>query len=194
MKLLLIFILSIGLYAGQRASEPIAPSGFYVETNIDYPSTEAMEFDNVKYNFNAVLTGAVAIGYQMDRWRFELEGNYSKDDIAELVTETTSDAVGELVKKGGLVNVYYSAYNDSQLVSSIGAGAGVTNIDAKDVQVNATAVDDASVKNSLTYQATVSLGYMVDADWTWTVKYRYLNIDDLKSSTQTFSLGLRYLF
>lgn len=193
MKLLLVLLISVGLYAA-KPTEPMAPSGLYIETNIDYPSEESIEFDDVQYNYDSGLTGALAIGYQMDRWRFEIEGNYSKDELNELVSDATADAVGELVKKGGLFNVYYSAYNDSQLVSSIGAGVGVTNIDTEDLVVDDVEAEDVSVDNSLTYQATISLGYMVDEDWTWTVKYRFLSVEDLKDSTQTFSLGLRYLF
>ncbi len=194
MKLLLIFLLALSVYGASKPEKPVAPSGLYIETNIDYPSSDSMNYDDVKYKYDAGLSGALAIGYQMDRWRFELEGNYSKDDIEELKSATVEDATGKIKKEGGLVNVYYSAYNDSNLVSSIGLGAGVTNIETDKLKVNDVAAEDTSVDSSFTYQATMSLGYMVGEDWTWTVKYRYLNIDDLKDTTSTFSLGIRYLF
>ena len=191
MRLLLIFIISMGLYAAQSPKEPTVASGFYVETNVDYPSNDSMEMKDIKYHYDAGTTLSLAIGYQMEHWRFELEGNHVKDEVTKIAD---SASAGDLIKTGTLANVYYSAYNDSRLVSSIGVGAGVTNIKIEDLEINNVAQDDVSKDNSFTYQATISLGYMVTEDWTWTLKYRYLNVKDLGAGTQRFSLGLRYLF
>jgi len=191
MKLLLIFIISMGLYAAQNPKEPAVASGVYIETNIDYPSDDSMKMESVKYHYDAGTALSLAIGYQMDRWRFELEGNHVKDELAKIADITSA---GDLIKTGALANVYYSAYNDSKLVSSIGVGAGTTNIKTEDLEINDIAQDEISENNSFTYEVGISLGYMVTEDWTWTVKYRYLNVKDLGAGTQTFSLGLRYLF
>ncbi len=191
MKILLILFITMSLYAAQKTKEPAVASGLYIETNVDYPSTDSMKMEDVKYHYDAGFAKSLAVGYQMERWRFELEGNHVKDEITKI---TDSVSTGDLTKTGALANVYYSAYNDSKLVSSIGIGAGITNIEAEDLEIDDTAQDDISEDNSFTYQATISLGYMVTQDWTWSIRYRYLNVKDLGAGTQTFSLGLRYLF
>ena len=68
MKLLLLFLLSMGLYGASSSDESVAPSGIYIETNIDYPTAKDMNYDDIKYEFDAGYSGALAIGYQMDRW------------------------------------------------------------------------------------------------------------------------------
>jgi len=172
MKYLLPILLSTLLYS--------ADSGVYVELNINNPSENELKIEDTKVAYDKGSSGSIAIGYQMDRLRFELENNYSENDISTLDGESISN---NLIRVGGLANIYYSAYNETQLVSSLGIGVGATNVN----------VDGDTKKTALTYQGSVSLGYMVDQDWTWSMKYRYLDMRDIDSES-TFSLGLRYLF
>ena len=174
MKLILSLVFSIGLFAAQ--------SGVYVELNLDNPTSSDLKIEDSQYNYDKGLAGTVALGYQMQRWRFELESNYAKNEISNSSTD--------IVKTGGLANVYYSAYNHTKMVSTIGLGVGATKIESAD----GTQKQKLSKNPALTYQGNVSLGYMVSEDWTWTVKYRYLDMRDIDIENQTFSLGLRYLF
>ena len=174
MKFLLPLLFSLGLFAAQ--------SGVYVELNLDNPSSSDLKIEDSQYNYDKGLSGTVALGYQMERWRFELESNYSKNEL--------SNSASDIIKTGGLANVYYSAYNHTKMVSTIGLGVGATEIQS----VDDTQTQKLSKSPALTYQGTVSLGYMVGEDWTWTIKYRYLDMQDVEIENQTFSLGLRYLF
>ncbi|MEA2098712.1 MAG: outer membrane beta-barrel protein, partial [Campylobacterota bacterium] len=176
MKFLLPFLLSTLLYS--------ADSGVYVEVYFDNPDSNNLKTEHSDINYEEGVSGTVAVGYQMDRWRFEAESSYSDNPLSS-IDDTASEAIsGNLLKMGGLANIYYSAYNDTQLVSTVGIGIGATNVEAGD--------DDK--KTAFTYQGNVSLGYMVDKDWTWTIKYRYLEMKDIVNEEQAFSLGLRYLF
>jgi len=174
MKFILLLLFSLGLFAAQ--------SGIYVEVNLNNPTSSDLKIEDSKYNYDKGLSGAAAVGYQMERWRFEVEGNYAKNDISKGSTE--------IIKTGGLANVYYSAYNHTKMVSTIGLGIGATEIESVDDTKTQKLLKDPA----LTYQGTVSLGYMVGEDWTWTLKYRYLDMQDVDTENQTFSLGLRYLF
>jgi len=165
-----------------------APSGVYVEVNFDNPSSSDIAVEDSEYSYDKGTSGTVAVGYQMDQWRFELESNYSQNALSAFEDKVSELGSGDVLKKGGLVNVYYSAYNDTKLVSTIGLGVGATEVQTVD------STTDVTSDPSLTYQGSVSLGYMVDEDWTWTIKYRYLDIKDIESENQTYSLGLRYLF
>jgi len=161
-----------------------ADSGFYIELNYDNQSSDTIKTLTTNVDYDKGVAGSVAVGYQMDRWRFEAESNYAENPISKIDDTLKDTKSGNLLKFGGLANIYYSAYNDTKLVSTLGLGVGATSID--------NTKDDK--KTSLTYQGSVSLGYMVDEDWTWTVKYRHLEMKDIESKQDGFSLGLRYLF
>jgi len=167
-----------------------APSGIYVEANFENPQSDGISVEDSEYVYDKGLAGTVAVGYQMDQWRFEVESNYSQNALKSFDDTISNIAHGDIVQAGGLVNVYYSAYNNTKLVSTIGLGVGATEVQAL------SDIDDSKVKTdpSLTYQGSVSLGYMLDEDWTWTIKYRYLDIKDTENENQAFSFGIRYLF
>lgn len=188
MKLLAPLLCSISLFA--------APSGVYVEVYYDKPVSSNITTDTASIKNDTGESGTVALGYQMNQWRFEAESNYSKNAIKSFQkTKESSKSItkGDLEKTGGMLNVYYSAYNDTQLVSSIGLGAGQSIIKTKDLTIDGVKKDIKKEK-SFTYQASVSLGYMIDEDWTWTVKYKYQKMRDIKNQHSNYSLGLRYLF
>ncbi len=187
MKILTPLLISATLFG--------APSGIYIEANLDNPTSAEVTVDTKTYSYDKGLSGTFALGYQMEDVRFEVEGNYSTNELKQTSgVSGVKVAVGDITQMGGLANVYYSAYNDTQLVSSIGMGVGMTSIETSNLKEASVVVQDLTSKTSLTYQGTLSLGYMINEDWTASVKYRYLEIEDFDNDNHGISLGLRYMF
>jgi len=186
MKALYILLLSISLFA--------APSGVYIEAYYDNPTAENLDLTNATYSYDKGLATSFAVGYQMDTIRFELEGNYSKNELLAITKSLTQAATGDFTKMGALANVYYDMYNDTNLISSVGVGIGATNIETKNLDTFNAIANEVSEDAALTYQGTLSLGYKFNEDIVATIRYRYLGMEALEEDTQTFSLGMRYLF
>lgn len=193
MKLLISILMTIGLYA--------APSGVYIESNIGTGLSKNILINDEDYKYNIGVLGSLALGYQLDLWRFELEGNYKQNELTILIADNTLPLSGYLVRKSGIFNVYYSGYNKSKLVSTVGLGCGASYISTRDLK-KSNNNDSISANNIFTYQASYSIGYIINKDITFSVKYLYFNtlkydIDDVSQKEihdNIFTFGIRYLF
>ncbi len=178
MKLVLSLLLSIQLYA--------AGSGVYVELSGDLGLNDTIEVKNGTYVYDKEYAGSISLGYQADLLRFELEAMQKKD---RLYSFEAVSATGDLEQTSQMLNLYYSGYNKSKLVTTVGIGAGVTSLNLK---------DDTKDKNILSYQGMFSVGYMSTQSLTITTEYTYFYMqesDNFKSNSDNiFSLNFRYLF
>jgi len=178
MKLLLSFLVAIELYAAQ--------SGVYVELSAGIDLDDTLEAKNGTYIYDKEYMGSFALGYQADLFRFELEGRYKKDTLYSL-GEASVD--GDLEQTSQMLNLYYSGYNTSKFVSSVGAGVGLSSITLQDT------IEDTNI---LSYQGIFSVGYMLSKSSTITTEYTYFYTqasDNFKSNTDSsVSLNYRYLF
>jgi len=182
-KILLLTLLNISLFA--------APSGVYIELGAGLGLDDTVETKDVNYVYNRAYIGSVALGFQIDTFRLELQERYKKDDLysASLGNSSSIKVNGDFISNSQMLNFYYSGYNKSRLVSSIGVGAGITSLRLGD-----TIKDDGI----LSLQGMLSVGYQVSEDFITTIKYTYFHTSQSDSfkvnddSAITFSL--RYIF
>ncbi len=172
-----------------------ASSGLYVEVAGGTGFGDELETKSASYVYDRGFIGSVALGYQMDKFRLELEGRYKKDELYSYLNVVTT---GDAVQTSQMVNVYYSGYNSSKIVSSVGVGVGVSSINLEDVTQLSTPQKDVKSSGILSYQGMFSVGYMITESITTSLKYTYFHTDksdEFKSNgDSSFSLGLRYLF
>ena len=177
----------------------LASSGLYLEAGAGLGYESEIETKNNNYIYEKNYIAIAAIGYQYDAFRFELEGRYKKDSLySSNYTQDNISVNGDLTHESKMVNIYYSGYNSSKLVSSIGFGVGVTDIKLKNLIELNTAQIDIIDTNILSYQGMFSVGYMLSHHFTITTKYTYFQTSDSdsfdSSGDSTLSLSLRYLF
>jgi hypothetical protein len=175
-----------------------APNGLYIEADVAAQSAK-----NDIYTTDVGVGASVALGFQYDKVRFEAQAKKFITKLDGYDTQTTNyEADGDMDVDSQFINFYYSGYNKTRLVSTIGLGVGVSEVNIKDVEIFTSAEDDVKLKKLLSYQASYSIGYMVNSHFSYVLKYNYLYIDNDKKdefNTKSFQnhslgIGLRYLF
>ncbi len=178
------FLLSSILTANLLAT---ANDGIYVEAGVGIGTKDKVNTKNADYFYERGFLGSLALGYQIDCYRVEIENRYKKDTI---VSQGNIATKGDFRQNTQMINAYYSGYNSSRLVSSIKLGIGISSI----------TLDEQNLEDSgvFTYQGIFSVGYMHTKNIITTLKYNYVrtissdNFD--KNSDHLISLNLRYLF
>ncbi len=169
--------------------------GTYIELGAGFGLDDKLNTKNTNYVYDKKYVANLALGYQLSQYRLELEARYKKDAINSIYNY---NADGDITKQSQMINAYYSGYNDSKLVSSVGLGVGLTTINVKNLIESTSPFQDIENKNIRSYQAIFSIGYMISESFTLTTKYTYFYIsesDDFKATSDNiFSLSLRYLF
>lgn len=186
-KLLLLTLLSLEIFA--------APSGVYVEVGAGLGLEDSLKEKSADLSYDKDYIGSLAIGYQVDVYRFELEGKYQKSKLESYGHKATS---GDLTQDSQMLNAYFSGYNESKLVSSVGLGAGITNI--KTDKMTQLGVSQKDIKSEVipSFQGMLSVGYKTTENFLTTVKYTYfhrLKSDEFDASGDNiFTLSFRYIF
>ena len=180
---LLISLFSSSLFA--------APSGVYIELGGGLSLDDTQETQNVNYIYERGYIGSVALGFQLNTFRFELEQRYKKDT---LYSKSAGDGVnikvdGDLTASSQMLNFYYSGYNSSKLITTVGLGAGITSL-----ELGSDLKDDAIVS----LQAMLSVGYQMSESFIATTKYTYFytSQSDLfkANGDNAITFSLRYIF
>jgi opacity protein-like surface antigen len=175
-----------------------APSGFYIEADVAAESSK-----NEQYTTDVGAGASMSVGFQLNKFRLELQARESLSKLSGYESQTTTfEAAGDMRTSSKFVNLYFSGYNKTRLVSTIGLGVGQSDVDIKDVKIVTAEEDDINLKKLPSYQASYSIGYMVNKDFSYVFKYNYLHIDNDKEDefdtkefkTHMFSVGVRYLF
>jgi len=186
-KIALTLLFSINLFA--------ASSGIYVEVGAAKSLNDTLKSENGDFVYDKGTIGSVMIGYQAELYRFELEGRYVKEVLSSFANVSSS---GDLTKNSQMLNVYYSGYNESKYVSSVGAGVGITNISTDKLSQSSVPQEEIKKDAILSMQGMLSVGYMMTPSVTTTLKYTYFytaKSDELKASGENFfTFSLRYLF
>lgn len=171
-----------------------ADSGFYIALDGGVDLGDKLKAKTVAYNYDTGFFGSGAFGYQVDKFRLELEGQYQQNPITSL---SSNAAKGDLIRESQMLNVYYSGYNSSRLISTLGIGAGSSDIRSNKLTVLGTS-NDFEVKNIFTYQGSFSVAYKLTDSLDFGVKYRFIvtsKQDMLEENSQSIiSAGVRYLF
>ena len=172
-----------------------APNGVYIEAGLGTSLEDTQTIQKIKYVYDRGFSGNVALGYQVNLFRFEVEALYRADKINSF---SNYHADGDLTQNSQMFNLYYSGYNSSNLVSTIGLGAGVSSISVENLKQVGTPQDDIENSSIPSYQGMASVGYMFDKHITCTLKYKYLHTsksDDFEArGVSDISFSLRYLF
>ncbi len=172
-----------------------APSGIYIETGVGMNLDSSLETKNATFHYDEDFIFNVALGYQANAYRFELEGKYAKNKLSSYNGLATT---GDLTQDSQMLNVYYSAYNDTRLITSVGAGAGISNLQITDMKQLGTAQKDITYNTIPSFQGMLSVGYMLGTNFIITTKYTFfytLESDTLKAGSKNLvSLNLRVIF
>ncbi len=162
----------------------------YIELGTSYEFTNSIESSNAKYVYDKSISGSVMLGYQYREHRFEFEERYKHSSLVGVKLDSGLNIAkeGDITTSSHLLNYYYNGYNTSKLVSSIGIGAGLSDIDL-----------DGATENSLfSMQGMFSIGYMMSKHFIFTTKYTYLYItagENLDAKVDSsVGISLRYLF
>ncbi|MEA3227804.1 MAG: hypothetical protein U9P38_01905 [Campylobacterota bacterium] len=154
-------------------------SGLYLELGMGKGVNEKLNAKERDYSHKNATVGSLFLGYQADLYRVELEQSYRSS-----VLNSSED----IVQDTKMLNFYYSGYNHSKMVTTFGAGVGVTSVEVLDIESS----------NIFTYQAMFSIGYMTTQSITITPKYSYIRTvksDDFdRNSDHLITLNIRYLF
>lgn len=188
---------SLTLFASTLLSTSLfaAPSGVYIETGASFSFEDTQNIQEHEYLYDRGFSANLALGYQANRFRFEIEGLYRADKLYSFENYKTE---GDLTQTSQMLNIYYSGYNKSKLVTTVGLGAGISDISVTDFKQVSAPQDDIENDFIPSFQGMGSVGYMFNDHITCTLKYRYLytiESDDFDArGSSNVSLNLRYLF
>jgi len=189
-KLSTIFFLlfsSLNLYATQ--------SGLYVELEAGLGSLDKLETPTTNFTYNRAYCASAALGYQLRNYRIELQ---TKRKTGSLYSYNNISRDGEILQTSNMLNAYYSKYNQSKLVTTVGFGAGVSSIELNEMKHFSVTQPNIKESSILSAQAMFSVGYMINRHLTLSTKYSYFYInssENFKANTESlFSLSIRYIF
>lgn len=142
----------------------------------------------------------VAIGRWLDarqHWRAEVELSYRENDIDRL---GAGRGRGEVNSLAYMVNGYYDFRPGEQVQPYVGAGVGIADIDAENIGVGGSRLDDND--SVFAYQFIGGVGYQLTNTVDLFGELRYLASDDpefdggreLEYESANVLAGLRYRF
>jgi opacity protein-like surface antigen len=119
---------------------------------------------------------ALALGYKMDQWRFEVEGSFRQNKVK---TNTANPFV--ITSSGGSIrywNLMFNAFYDFELMEDLslylGAGLGWSNGQMKaSSTVSGANVNISSRTNQLGLQAMTGLAWKFHEQWALFAGYRF---------------------
>lgn len=195
----LTFISTIAYSAGPYISDSIGLSLPNDSDVTDSGLTARVESDNG-------LGVAVALGYDAEFIRYEVEYAYQKNDMDNISAAGGSASIGgDVLSKGVLLNFYYDirTKNSFVFVPYITAGLGYANVEVSPISapgygpVTTSSYDD----NVYAYQFGAGFGIPINEFTTFDLKYRYfatsdpdLNGTSIKYSSNNIYAGIRVNF
>jgi len=168
-----------------------APSGFYIELGGGLGLSDTIETTNRFYVYDQGYLASASLGYQIEQFRFEFEERYKSDNLYSLSTGSAYAVKvdGTLSTNSQMFNLYYSGYNQSNLITSIGFGVGVSSIDIENIETE---------ESIFSAQAILSIGYQITEYFISTLKYSYFYTtesgDFQAKGDNTIAINLRYIF
>ena len=151
------------------------PSGIYFELKGGVGLEDMRQTQKSNYIYERGYLGSLAIGYQANNFRFEVESRYKEDSLFSTYLNDLEDISigGKLISKSQMLNLYYSGYNKSKITTTIGGGVGITTISTKNLLKFDIAQKDLQNKNIFSYQGIFSIGYLLNESITLSTQYRY---------------------
>lgn len=179
----LLFLLNTNLFSAQN--------GIYIELGGGVGLSDTIESKTALYVYDSSYVGTLALGYQYSSFRFEIEERYKKDELysTTLLSGANLKVDGDLISNSQMFNLYYSGYNQSRLITTLGIGAGATTRKLQE------SIQDDAI---FSMQALLSVGYAISEEFIFTTKYRYFHTQESQNfkadSDSEISLTLRYIF
>lgn len=176
--------LSAALFAAGAASA--AQPGWYVGGDLGYNNTTdpAWAFTSGQHTtpFDGGWVGALKVGRDMGMWRAELEYSHRKNDAQYFGPPGDMDiARGDITSDTLMVNGYYDFMPTGQVTPYLGAGIGVSKVEANDVRKDITNCCSGIVDDSDTVMAAqlmAGAAYQVSSNLAMNVEYRFMVTKD----------------
>lgn len=157
----------------------------------------------IKTKYKTGLSASLAIGQEFEKFRFEGETSYQKNDFDNASYSDTEFALdGSNSILCFLINGYFDYKNRSGFTPYLGAGLGISRIYIENFMIPGTDIDSSSDEDYVfTYQLGAGVGYAVMDNVSIDINYRYFvpsdpNFDSTQAefSSHNVSLGLRVYF
>lgn len=185
--LLLLFTLWSGVSASQN--------GLYVGLSGGSAFGDTIEQENATISFEKSYLGELVLGYEYKQFALELEERYVYKSLYSINNYL---ATGDTRENAQMLNILYSGYNNSKLVSSIGVGVGQSSIKLQNVKQFSRALVDVRNDSILSYQGLFRVAYRVTNSLRVTCSYSYFykeKSEDFSSMGESsLAFGLRYNF
>ena len=190
---LCLLLLPMSTYAGE---------GFYVGGNAglaDFKDARVNSVAKVKYDTGSMFSAF--LGYDFDRFRVEGEALYTKSDYKRgSYAGNSVNLSGDASNFAGLINAYIDFFNESDFVTSIMLGAGLSRVKYDDLALYGYNLSGGS-DYVFCYQAGLGVGYIISKGIIMDLRYRYFATSDpkfkgvkTKFSSNNLSIGMRFYF
>jgi hypothetical protein len=182
-KFSLVLLLNSSLFAIEN--------GIYLELGAGAGYEDSMQVEETTYTYDRDYILNAIIGYQYELYRVELETRYKTDSLysAEVLDGSHILTSGDFTQTTEMINAYYSGYNSTKFVTSVGGGLGVTT---KELQ------NTLKSSNIFSAQALLSVGYRVTEKFVLSAKYSFFYTEKsgaFKSDNENiFLFSARYIF
>jgi hypothetical protein len=97
-----------------------------------------------------------------------------------------------------MINFFYSGYNDTNLISTIGFGCGVSSLKFSNLKELSLPINDIKQNNIFSYQGSFAVGYILSQKITFFIKYTYFSTVKKKDfdafDENLLTLSFRYNF
>jgi hypothetical protein len=181
-KLSLLLLLNSSLFAIEN--------GVYLELGAGLGAEDTIDMKNTTYSYDKDYILDATVGYQYNLYRAELEVRYKKDSLysAEVLNNSQLRTYGDITQSTEMINAYYSGYNSTKFVTSVGAGVGITTKELQNVKSS----------NIFSAQALLSVGYRVTEKFIISTRYSYFYTQKSgefdADAENIFLLSARYIF
>ncbi len=147
----------------------------------------------------------VALGYDFNPIRTELELGYAKNDCDKVDSEEQATD-GDVTATTIFANAYYDFHNSSSFIPYIGAGLGYAKISYNNLNAEGWDYPFDADDSVFAYQFMAGVGYTINSNISVDISYRYTGtsdpgLEDVDGTTLDFeynahivSLGMKYTF
>jgi len=165
-------------------------NGTYIEVGAGLGYEDTLQTQGTLYTYERNYITNFIVGYQYNLFRVEVETRYKKDSLYSAKVFNNSDipVSGTFTQQTEMLNTYYSGYNATKFVTSIGGGVGITTKKLENL-------NNSSIFSA---QALLSVGYRITENFILSTKYSYFytqKSDAFNSNTENiFLFNARYIF
>ena len=199
-KLITLIAISSTLFTGTAIAA--SPSGWYGGADLGYNKTEdvswAFNTGSHPVPFDDGWAGTLKVGKDMGVWRAELEYDHRSNDAKLFGPPGSIDnAKGDISSDSLMFNAYYDFTPTGKITPYLGAGIGVSHVQANDIRKDingcCTGIVDGS-DDVAAMQVMAGAAYQATPNLDVTLEYRYFftekpSFDYATACSSTDSIG-----